>query len=59
MSFLEGPHFQEHAPSFILGAEYADVPEDDGDPDWVDENPGAWDELIVNLDIDGDDEMTI
>ncbi|EDR00881.1 uncharacterized protein LACBIDRAFT_312828 [Laccaria bicolor S238N-H82] len=51
--------FREHAPSSILEAEYADVPEDDGDPDWVDENPKAWDGLIIDLDVDSDDEIEI
>jgi len=51
--------FQEHAPSSILEAEYADVAEDDGDPDWVDENPNTWDELIIDLNLDSDDEVGI
>jgi len=51
--------FREHAPSSILEAEYADVTEDDGDPDWVDENPNTWDELIIDLDVDSDDEVGI
>jgi len=45
--------FREHAPSSILEAEY------DGDPDWVDENPNTWDELIIDLDVDSDDEVGI
>lgn len=49
--------FREPLPSSILEDEYADIVEDDGDSEWVDENPDGWDQLIIDVDVDSDDDL--
>ena len=48
--------FHEPQPSSILEEELLKVQEDDGDPEWEDEEPmKGWDELFITVDSDSDE----
>ena len=47
--------YREPQPSSILELELDGVLEDDGDPEWVDNDPVGWDELFINIESDNED----
>jgi len=42
-------------PSSILKQELADLLEDDGNPEWVDDDPAGWDNLFIGVESDSND----
>ena len=44
--------YREPQPSSILEQELDAVLEDDGNPEWVDNNPAGWDELFIDVESD-------
>jgi hypothetical protein len=47
--------YPERQPSSILELELDGVLEDDGDPEWVDEDLAGLDKLFIDVESDGDD----
>ena len=47
--------YREPQPSSILEQDLEGIPEDDRDPDWVDDDPAGWNELFINLESDNED----
>jgi hypothetical protein len=42
-------------PSSILEQELNGILEDDGDLEWVDDDPARWDKLFIDVESDNDD----
>lgn len=47
--------YREPQPSSILEGELLGVTEDDGDPDWVDDDPVGWKKLFIDVETDNED----
>jgi len=47
--------YREPQPSSILEHELDGVLEDDGDPEWVDDDPTGWDKLFIDAESDSED----
>ena len=47
--------YHEPQLSSILEQDLEGIPEDDRDPEWVDDDPAGWNELFINLELDNDD----
>ena len=45
----------ELQPSSILKEELEGVPEDDGDPEWVDDDAVGWKELSIDVESENED----
>lgn len=48
--------YREPQPSSILEQELEGVPDDDGNPEWVDDDPAGWNELFIDVDSESDSE---
>ena len=47
--------YHEPQLSSILEQDLEGIPEDDRDPEWVDDDPAGWNELFINLVSDNED----
>ena len=45
----------EPQPSSILEQDLEGIPEDDRDPDWVDDDPVGWKKLFIDVETDNED----
>ena len=47
--------YREPQPSSILEQVLEGVPEDDDDPEWVDDDPAGWNELFIDVESENED----
>lgn len=47
--------YREPQPSSILEQVLEGVPEDDEDPEWVDDDPAGWNELFIDVESENED----